>query len=404
MIHSTQNTDEKLPISSALGFRKTLLAAALIASLGCSGQVLADATGRQAPQAEQAQLIAPKIQVAILLDTSSSMDGLIDQTRNQLWEMVDEFSKAKQNGVSPILEVAVYEYGNDRLSSENGYLRQVTGLTRELDRVSEALFSLTTMGGSEFCGYAIDAAVKGLQWSQSPSDIRAIFIAGNEPFTQGPVSYSKAINLAKKRDITVSTIFAGNYNEGTETGWRKGAQLAGGNYMNIDQDYEIAHIVAPQDQKIAELNNQLNQTYIPYGSEGEAAASRQYEQDQKSNDVSLGLLVKRVKSKVSSVYDNAKWDLVDAVESGEVALEELDQEALPAPMADMNPEEQKGYIEAKREERQKIQSEIKALTEARQAFVAEEKRKQAKPEANTVNDAMMSAIRVQGEKKAFVFE
>ena len=28
----------------------------------------------------------PRIRVAILLDTSGSMDGLIDQTRNQLWQ------------------------------------------------------------------------------------------------------------------------------------------------------------------------------------------------------------------------------------------------------------------------------------------------------------------------------
>ena len=73
-----------------------------------------------------------------MLDTSSSMDGLIDQTRNQLWQVVNEFSRSKKNGLSPLLEVAVFEYGNDGLSSESGYLRQVSGLTRELDQVSES--------------------------------------------------------------------------------------------------------------------------------------------------------------------------------------------------------------------------------------------------------------------------
>jgi len=69
----------------------------------------------------------PKIQLAILLDTSSSMNGLLDQTRNQLWQIVNEFSKAEQNGLKPTLEVAVYEYGNNRLSASNGYIRKVTG-------------------------------------------------------------------------------------------------------------------------------------------------------------------------------------------------------------------------------------------------------------------------------------
>ena len=75
----------------------------------------------------------PKIQLAILLDTSSSMNGLLDQTRNQLWQVVNEFSKAERDGVKPTLEVAVYEYGNSRLSKNTGFIRQVSGLTGELD-------------------------------------------------------------------------------------------------------------------------------------------------------------------------------------------------------------------------------------------------------------------------------
>ena len=92
----------------------------------------------------------PKIQLAILLDTSSSMDGLIDQTRQQIWQVVNTFSAATKDGVKPVLEVAVFEYGNDGLSSKNGFIRQVTGLTTELDQVSEALFSLKTNGGEEY--------------------------------------------------------------------------------------------------------------------------------------------------------------------------------------------------------------------------------------------------------------
>ena len=95
----------------------------------------------------------PRIQVAILLDTSSSMDGLIDQTRNQIWQVINEFSSLKQNGVQPRLEVAVFEYGNDGISKNQGYVRQVSAFTRELDKVSESLFSLRTNGGSEYCGY-----------------------------------------------------------------------------------------------------------------------------------------------------------------------------------------------------------------------------------------------------------
>ncbi|WP_241567037.1 VWA domain-containing protein [Hahella sp. KA22] len=390
-------------------FRKALLATAMLACCGFSGLVWSAETQVENVQpitqaVTQPAINAPRIQLAILLDTSSSMDGLINQTRNQLWKMVDEFSKAKKNGVTPILEVAVYEYGNDGLSSQNGYIRQVTGLTRELDRVSEALFSLTTNGGDEFCGYAINSAVKQLQWSQSSNDIRAIFIAGNEPFTQGPVSFREAIALAKQKDITVNTIFAGAYNEGGESGWRQGAQLAGGNYMSIDQDQQVAQIEAPQDKEIAILNARLNETYVPYGAGGAAASKRQYEQDANSQNVSLGLLAQRAKSKASVAYDNASWDLVDAYEAGDVALEEVEAEALPEPMVGMSKQEKEEYIETKKTERKVLQDKIKALSDERDVYIAEENRKAAKSDGNTVDEALISAIRKQGEQKAFEFK
>ncbi len=346
----------------------------------------------------------PKIQLAILLDTSSSMDGLIDQTRNQLWQVVNEFAKAKKNGVSPVLEVAVYEYGNDGLPAQNGYIRQVTGLTRELDKVSEALFALTTNGGSEFCGQAIDTALKGLQWSQSQGDIKAIFIAGNEPFNQGPVSYHEVIAAAKKKGVTVNTIHAGSYDEGAQGGWKEGALLAGGNYMSIDHNQQIVQIVAPQDQKIAELNAKLNQTYVPYGAQGPAAAERQVEQDAKNSGVSLGQLAQRVKSKVSALYDNSNWDLVDALGSGSVKLDDVKPEALPEPMRSMDKKEQENFIAEKAGERKKIQEEITSLTRARDDYVAAEQAKAAKPAAPTVSEALTAAVQAEGKKKEFDFK
>ena len=53
--------------------------------------------------------------VAILLDTSNSMDGLINQAKAQLWNIVQEFAKAEKSGSTPLFRVSVFEYGNDSL-------------------------------------------------------------------------------------------------------------------------------------------------------------------------------------------------------------------------------------------------------------------------------------------------
>lgn len=345
----------------------------------------------------------PKIQLAILLDTSSSMSGLINQTREQLWQVVNEFSKAEQHGKKPVLEVAVYEYGNSRLSSGNGYIRQVTALTGELDAVSEALFSLTTNGGDEYCGYVIKTAVNDLAWSHSDNDIKAIFIAGNEPFTQGPVPFQEAIAYAKNKGITVNTIHAGPIAQGENSGWKAGAVLAGGEFMSIDHNHKVAHFESPQDKKIAELNSKLNSTYVPYGAKGQAKANRQKSQDAESNAVSQGLLVKRAEAKISSLYDNSNWDLVDALESGKVNVEKLDNKVLPDEMRAMSKEKQKAFLQEKVEQRKLIKKQIMELSQERKDFITSQEQEAAKPGVATMNEAMTSAIQKQGEKKNYKF-
>jgi len=66
-----------------------------------------------APNEQQKEI--PTVQLALLLDTSNSMDGLIDQAKTQLWKIVGQFAKTKLGGQIPRLEVALYEYGNDNL-------------------------------------------------------------------------------------------------------------------------------------------------------------------------------------------------------------------------------------------------------------------------------------------------
>ena len=52
------------------------------------------------------------IMIALLLDTSNSMDGLIDQAKSQLWKIVNEVAAAKSvDGKQPNIKIALYEYG-----------------------------------------------------------------------------------------------------------------------------------------------------------------------------------------------------------------------------------------------------------------------------------------------------
>jgi hypothetical protein len=152
-----------------------------------------------------------KIQVAILLDTSNSMDGLIEQAKSRLWNIVNTLTTLKFEGKTPEIEIALYEYGNDGLNKNTNYIRQVAPLTTDLDLISEKLFSLRTNGGSEYCGAVIQDASQKLTWNDGLQNMKLLYIAGNEPFNQGNINYKEAIADALKKGIYVNTIHCGSY-------------------------------------------------------------------------------------------------------------------------------------------------------------------------------------------------
>ncbi|MFL1011134.1 vWA domain-containing protein [Flavisericum labens] len=237
------------------------------------------------------------IKVALLLDTSNSMDGLIDQAKAQLWDIVNELSYAKCGTQKPNLQIALYEYGNDNLNSREGYIRQILAFSEDLDDISKELFSLTTNGGEEYCGEVIQTSLNQLNWGKNPDDLKLIFIAGNEPFTQGKTHYKDASANANEKDVTVNTIFCGDYNQGIRTSWQKGAQLTHGDYMAINHNQATVHIASPYDDEILILNRKLNKTYVAYGQKGRSKMEMQAEQDANASSYSKANAVKRTIAK-----------------------------------------------------------------------------------------------------------
>ena len=356
----------------------------------------ARATTDEIPEAD-----GPLIQMAILLDTSNSMDGLIHQAKAQLWKIVNEFLYAKKGDQVPRLQIALYEYGKSTLPAEEGHLRAVTPLTDDLDRVSQELFALTTNGGQEYAGHVIRQALLEMPWSDDPNDLKTIFIAGNEGFDQGTVPFRESCRAAIARGIVVNTIFCGDRQKGVQTFWEEGARLSDGSYMHIDQNQALANIEAPQDAEIQKLGTALNETYIPFGDLGLANSIRQTEQDKNSLEVGNASNVQRMACKASFNYCNSSWDLVDAIDRSNVKLEDVKVEELPEAMQKMTADERRKHVESMSTSRKKIQKQIQLLNTARNTYIANERRKLADDSTDTLDEAMGECLRGMANQKRF---
>jgi hypothetical protein len=316
-----------------------------------------------------------KIQVAILLDTSNSMDGLIEQAKSRLWDIVNTLTTLKYRGETPKVEIALYEYGNDNLPRKFGYIRQVTPMTTDLDLISEKLFSLHTNGGYEYCGAVIREAINHLEWGSGTTDMKLIYIAGNEEFNQGDVSYKEAIHSALSKNIHIHTIYCGDRNDGINELWKDGADIAKGKYFNINSDAKVRYISTPYDDRISEYNNRLNETYIAYGNQAYEKKQNQMTQDKNAQSISKENYTARAVSKSKSVYNNKSWDLVDRYEE-EKSIEKIPKSELPEEMQKKSNAEIQAIIAAKQKERNTIQKEIADLAKKRQEYIDNENKKE----------------------------
>lgn len=312
-----------------------------------------------------------KIQVAILLDTSGSMGGLLSQAQSRIWNIVNSLTLFQYNGETPSFELALYEYGNSRLQKKDNYLECLVPLTTDLDAVSEKLFALSISGGEEYCGSVIKDALERLNWSSDPADMKLIYISGNEPFNQGPDHYKKVLQQAKDNDVIVNTIYCGPYEQGVRELWHNGAELAMGKFFNIQQNTAVRYIATPYDDSIAKLNIRLNGTYLAYGSDGRMKKEKQSAQDNLAGAVAQENLVERTVAKSSAAYINDSWDLVDYSLANVNALVELKKEDLPIELRGKTQEQMEEFLNQKRIERADVQVEIALLARKRQDYINE---------------------------------
>jgi hypothetical protein len=341
------------------------------------------------------------VQIAILLDTSSSMNGLINQARSQMWSMVDEMGKAtrvvdgKLRGAR--VELALYEYGHSAVPESAGYIRQVLPLTGDLDRVSEELHRLATNGGEEYAGQAIQTAVHSLQWSSDPAALRFIFVAGNEGFDQGPISAKHAMAAAKAKDISVQLIHCG----AREPTWAAAASLAQTDLLTIDHNHVAQHIPAPQDDEILRLGAQLNDTYIAYGAHGAASQARQKTADASSAKLSPKVALERAQLKRKATYRNDGWDVVDARDQDKQFLEKTPDDQLPPELRGKSVEEKQRIVDGKAAERAAIKAQIARLEADRNAFLA--KAQATQPQVQSLGSEVTRSSKSMAAKKGYKF-
>jgi Mg-chelatase subunit ChlD len=337
------------------------------------------------------------VDLVIALDVSGSMEGLIESAKQRLWDITNELAQARP---VPALRVAILSYGRPSYGEQSGYVRVDLPFTADLDAVNATLFAFQTDGGDEFVARAIQTSLDTLQWSQDPDALQIVFVAGNESAEQDPhVPIAQATAQAARRGIVVNTIYCGSGNDGDAPGWQRVAASTNGLYASIDQNAAaVANVATPFDAELAALNEELNGTYVAFGSAGAEGRANQLAQDANAMVMSPAAAASRTVAKAGVLY-RSEWDIVDAVESGK-ELEDIPVAELPPEMQALEPAEREAYVREKAERRDDLQRQIGELAGERSRYIAD----QAQEGAETGLDAaILEGIREVAATKGFSF-
>ncbi len=342
------------------------------------------------------------IDLVICLDTSGSMQGLIDAARQKLWSIVGDLARLRPE---PDLRVALLTYGTPTSGADGDVILR-SDLTSDLDRIYEMLFALTTSGGEELVGRVVHTALEQLAWRRTDG-LKTLFVAGNESADQDKVQpFVQVMARAKQRGVRVNAIYCGGPDDADAADWRRVAALGDGRFAHIDHNHGTVAVATPFDKELGDLSVRLNSTYVLVGRERLQAEERQKAQDANATSAGAPAAAERAEAKASGLY-RLDGDLVRRLAEGRLAFEELaklPKDELPEELRALDEAGRKAYLEQKAAERTDIEARIQDLSAKRSAYVQKQVQAQGLDDRQALDRVLRDALREQAAAAGFEVE
>ncbi len=345
------------------------------------------------------------IEVVFVLDTTSSMSGLIQAAKEKIWSIASTMASAQQ---SPDIKMGLVAF-RDR---GDAYVTKVLDLSEDLDSMYAQLMDFKAQGGGdgpESVNQAMDDAINAISWSRDNSVYKVAFLIGDAPphmDYQDDVKFPETLQIAKRKGIVVNTIQSGQQRV-TAPVWQKIAQLGYGEYFQVENSGNAVALSTPFDKKLSDLAASLEDTRIFYGDPKQrelqakkANASKKLRKEMSESALARRSAFNATASGEANFLGNS--ELVDAITSGRVDLDDIADEELPASLSAMKSEEQEIHIAKQARRRDQIKQEIQKLSESRQRYI----KAQLAPEAavESLDEKIYSAVKNQAKAKGLIYE
>ncbi len=381
----------------------------------------------------------PQVEVVFCLDTTGSMGGLIEGAKQKIWSISNQIVAGKP---TPGLKVGLLAF-RDR---GDAYVTKITPLTDDLDAIYSNIKEFKAEGGNdtpESVNQALHESVTKFKWSEDKTTLRIIFLVGDAPphmDYKDDVPYSDSCKLAAEKGILINAIQCG-IDADCKKAWEDIASKASGSYVNIAQDGATVRVLTPQDKRLAEINAELENSTLVYGSR---------EKQQRDQDARLKALdgaktepakpgdpkatpsvtVTAPKAPAAApgsvvpttgdgpagpgitagaiAADRAvfnamrgninNWDLLGDIKSGKVKLDSLKDEELPDELRKIPKENRQAFLGELEKKRGKLREEARDLAKKRDEFTKKRLEEEGKKGKEGFDQKVEELLKKQGKK------
>jgi hypothetical protein len=293
------------------------------------------------PQPERSREI---IDIVYCLDLSASTNGLIDDVRERIWDVVNHVNSFRP---APHFRIGVVGYARPSFGEKNYYVEVLSDLTTDFDLLAFKLNKLRSgvEKGDHFVGMALQTAIDNMNWTKGNGPIKIIYVVGNGRVDMGGSNHFRnACEDALKEGITIHSIYCRmKKNEMKDVaGWREIARLTKGDQFDIKIHKRAPQVlVSEEQQELYHLSEGLNKTYVYHGKNGAARYRMMTSVDEHALKSSPMDFQSRLFYKISDHYQyhQQSWDLVDYLKSAKVGFDKIDPEYLPDSLRSSTPDD-----------------------------------------------------------------
>lgn len=373
--------------------KNILRAACVIASLAVPSAFAADNPREPGPAVGQVEKQdRPTLEVVFVLDTTSSMGGLIEGAKEKIWSIASRMASGKP---SPRIRVGLVAFRDNG----DSYVTKNFDLTDDLDSVYKNLKGFRAEGGGdtpEHVGRALGEAVKLMSWSQDSKTAKMIFLVGDAPphddYKDGWDSRAMA-KAAIAKGIVVNTVRCGNQTD-TETSFRALAKLADGSFDSIGQTGGMVAVATPFDAELGKLNGAVADTTVYAGAARGREEGEAYKREQKA--MAPAASADRLSYRTSSGMGASGGGRVSAVDltAAPEKVTAMKDEDLPENLRKLSKAKQVEFLQEQNAQRKQLEAKVVEVNKKRDEWIS----KNAKTAKDSFDGRVFESVKSSAAK------